>query len=236
MIVARSLLYTLVFYLWSALLALGGLPLLWLAPRPWVMGYMRSWARVVTWLLAAICGVRVEIRGREHLPPGPALIAAKHQCMFDTIAPLRAFSDPAYVMKHELLRIPVYGWYCARTGMIVVDRDANATALRRLMADARDRLRQGRQVVIFPEGHRMAPGAAADYKPGVAALYRDLEIPCIPMATNSGMHWPAHGFLRRPGAIVYEFLPAIPPGLHRGAFMRTLEERLETASTALLGL
>ena len=234
MILIRSLIYTLLFYLWSGFLAIVGLPLVWLAPRRWVMGLMKFWSGTIVWLLAAICGVRLEIRGRQHLPRGAALIAAKHQCMLDTMAPLPAFDDPSIVMKRELMNIPVYGWYARKTQMIVVDRDANAKALRRLLADARAQVADKRQIVIFPEGHRMAPGAAPDYKPGVAAIYRDLGLPCVPMATNSGMHWPAHCFLRRPGVIVYEFLEPIPAGLHRGEFMRTLQERLEAASTALL--
>ena len=236
MILLRSLLFTVIFYVWSATLAILGLPLLWLAPRSWVIGWMRFWAASTRGLLAVVCGVRVEFRGREHLPPGRALIAAKHQCMLDTMAPLTVFTDAAYVMKQELLRIPVYGWYAHATRMIVVDREANAKALRQLLVDARKCIADERQVVIFPEGHRMAPGATGEYKPGVAAIYRDLGLPCIPMATNSGEHWPAHGFLRRPGLIVYEFLAPIPAGLPRAEFMRVLEERLEAASTALLGV
>jgi len=174
------------------------------------------------------------VRGNEHLPPGAALIGAKHQCMFDTMAPLAVFSDAAYVMKKELLSIPFYGWYARKVGMLVVDREAHAKALRTLIAQARTRIAKGRQVVIFPEGHRTAPGTRGDYKPGVAALYRDLGLPCIPMATNSGVHWPAHGLLRRPGVIVYQFLEPIQAGLRRGEFMRILEERLETASSLLL--
>jgi 1-acyl-sn-glycerol-3-phosphate acyltransferase len=236
MIWLRSLLFTVIFYVWSAIVGISGLPLLWLAPRSWIVRWMRFWAASSSGLVGAICGVRVEIRGREHLPVGPALVAAKHQCMLDTIAPFAIFDDAAYVMKQELMRIPVYGWYTRRSRMIVIDREANAKALRQMLADTRQCIAQARQVVIFPEGHRMAPGAAGDYKPGVAALYRDLGLPCIPMATNSGVHWPAHGFLRRPGVIVYEFLAPIPAGLPRAEFMRVLEARLETASTALLGV
>jgi 1-acyl-sn-glycerol-3-phosphate acyltransferase len=236
MMLLRSLLFALVFYVWSAAVGILGLPLLWLAPRSWVVGWMRFWAASSTGLVAAICGVRVEIRGREHLPAGPALIAAKHQCMLDTMAPFAVFDDAAYVMKQELMRIPVYGWYTRRSKMIAIDREANAKALRQLLSDTRKCIADDRQVVIFPEGHRTAPGAKGDYKPGVAAVYRDLGLPCIPMATNSGVHWPAHGFLRRPGVIVYEFLPPIPVGLARAQFMRTLEQRLESASAALLGI
>jgi 1-acyl-sn-glycerol-3-phosphate acyltransferase len=229
----RSLLFTAIFYLWSTAMALCMAPLL-LAPRRSMLAMARLWARGAVVLVRAACGVRVEIRGCEHLPAGAALIGAKHQCMFDTMAPLSVFSDPCYVMRKELLRIPLYGQFCRKTEMIIVDREGGSAALRKLVADARDRTAKGRQVVIFPEGHRMAPGVTGDYKPGIAALYRELGLPCTPMATNSGIHWPAHGILRRPGLIVYQFLPPIPAGLHRGEFMRMLKERIETASAALL--
>jgi 1-acyl-sn-glycerol-3-phosphate acyltransferase len=232
-IVPRSLVFVAVFYLWSAVAALAMLPLL-LAPRRWMMKAMITWALGAMGLVRVICGVRVEVRGREHLPLGRALIGAKHQCMFDTMAPFTVFADGAYVMKRELMNIPFYGWYCRKAGMIVVDREAHAKALRQLIADARRCVAADRQVVIFPEGHRTPPGTHEDYKPGVAALYRDLGLPCTPLATNSGMHWPAHGFIRRPGLIVYEFLEPIPAGLRRAEFMQLLEARLEEASSRLL--
>lgn len=233
MILARSILFVGLFYLWSTAMALCMAPLL-LGPSRWVLAMARLWSWGTLVLVQAACNVRVEIRGREHLPPGAALIAAKHQCMLDTMAPLEVLANASYVMRKELLRIPFYGLFCSKAGMIVVDREGGSGALRKLIADTREKIGHGRQVVIFPEGHRMAPGMTGDYKPGIAALYRDLGLPCTPMATNSGAHWPAHGILRRPGLIVYEFLPAIPPGLHRGEFMRTLKARLESASTALL--
>ena len=234
MILARSLAFVALFYLWSAVAAIAILPL-FLAPRRWTLGAMAVWANGVIGMLRVVCGVQVEVRGRQYLPAGAALIAAKHQCMFDAMGPLAVFGDVAYVMKKELLKIPFYGWYSWKAGMIVVDRQGRAKALRKLVADARASLAQGRQVVIFPEGTRVAPGATGDYKPGIAALYRDLGQACVPMATNSGMHWPAHGLLRRPGVIVYEFLEPIPPGLHRKEFMRVLQDRLEASSNALLG-
>ena len=235
MIVVRSLVFVALFYLWSAIVAVGMLPLL-LAPRRWMAPLMRLWARGTMALVRLVCRVRVEFRGLEHLPAGAALIGAKHQCMFDTIAPLTVLADPAYVMRDSLLRIPFYGWFAVKAGMIPIDREGQASALRRLLADARARAGNGRQIVIFPEGTRTAPGTAAEYKPGVAALYRALDLPCTPMATNSGVHWPAHGFLRRPGLVVYQFLAPLPSGMGRAEFMRELEGRLETASRALLPL
>lgn len=234
MIWLRSLLFVTLFYLWSGFLYLAMIPVLF-APHRWMTWAMRTWGRGINALLP-ICGVRVEFRGLEHLPPGPALIAAKHQCMFDTMGPLSVFTDCCYVMKRELSRIPLYGLFTARAGMISIDREGQAGALRQLLAEGKARIAEGRQLIIFPEGHRTPPGEAGEYQPGIAGLYRSLGIPCTPMATNSGRHWPAHGFLRRPGTIVYEFLPPIPPGLPREAFMAELKDRIETASNRLLDL
>jgi 1-acyl-sn-glycerol-3-phosphate acyltransferase len=138
------------------------------------------------------------------------------------------------VLKKELMILPFFGWHAWKTGMIPVDRSAGAAALKKMVADVHDRLKTARQIIIFPEGTRIAPGETGDYKPGVAALYRDLGVPCYPVATNSGTSWPAHGFMRRPGKVVFEFLEPIPAGLKRGQFMSELETRIETASKALL--
>lgn len=233
MILLRSVVWMAVFYLWSLIVGVCMIPL-FLAPRRWMLATMTFWARGVNAMIKPICGITVDFRGLENLPKSRVLVAAKHQCMFDTMGPFAVLSDFSYVMKKELLIIPFYGWFSLKTGMIVVDREAHSKALRKLVADAKERMKDNRQVVIFPEGHRHDPGAAPDYKPGVAALYRELGVPCVPVATNSGVHWPAHGIRRLPGKIVYQFLEPIPPGLHRGEFMRLLQERIETASAALI--
>jgi 1-acyl-sn-glycerol-3-phosphate acyltransferase len=194
----------------------------------------RTWARATVWGVRVICGIRLEVRGREHIPQGAALVAAKHQSMLDTVTPFLFMPAPSVVLKRELLKLPIFGWFSRRAGMIVVNREAHAAALRGMLRDARIRAADGRQVIIFPEGTRQAPGAPPDYKPGVAALYRDLKLPCIPVAENIGLFWPPHGIIRRPGVAVIEFLPAIAPGLPREAFMAELETRIETASKALL--
>ena len=234
MILIRSLVFSAVFYVWSAISAIVMVPLL-VAPRRWMLAALRLWSLSLILLLRVICGIRVEIRGREYAPAGDALIAPKHQTMFDVFVQFSALKGSLFVFKKELMAVPIFGWIALKLGSIVVDRAGQATALRDMVRRAQEQFRlEDRQLVIFPEGTRKAPGAEPDYKPGVAALYRELGVTVHPMATNAGVHWPAHGFLRRPGVIVYEFLEPIPPGLKRGEFMRRLEDSIETACNRLL--
>jgi len=233
MILARSLVFALLFYLWSLTLCVIFLPAL-ILPRGVVVWAFKLWARGTVWLLGVCCAIRVEVRGREHAPSGRALIAAKHQCMFDVFAQFSVLPATAFVTKKELRWVPWFGWYAQRVGNIFVDREGHSAALKKLIREARDRFADGRQVVIFPEGTRTEPGAPGDYKPGIAALYREIEVPVHPVATNSGVHWSARGQAIRPGTIVFEFLEPIPPGLKRAEFMRLLSERIETASDRLL--
>lgn len=190
MIFIRSLLFILAFYLWSAVFAIAMLPLLVLSRR-WTMGAFRIWALGIFGLLAICCDIRVELRGREQMPKGRAIVAPKHQCMFDVFAQFAWLEDGCFVMRKELMRIPFFNLYAWKAGMVVLDREGGASALRQLIRDARDRLKEPRPLVIFPEGTRGEPGHAGDYHPGVAGLYRDLELPAHPVATNSGVHWPA---------------------------------------------
>jgi len=150
------------------------------------------------------------------------------------VALLAILPDACFVLKKELMPLPFFGWFAWKTKMIAVDRQGHAKALKDMARQARARLAEGRQIVIFPEGTRTEPGAPGDYKPGVAAIYRDLEGPCWPVATNSGVCWPAHGVMRHPGVVTFEFLEPIPAGLKRGPMMALLESRIETASSVLL--
>jgi 1-acyl-sn-glycerol-3-phosphate acyltransferase len=229
----RSLLFKLYFAFVSVVMTVGLTPLL-LGPRGLIIYAMRQWARLTLFGLAHIAGIGFELRGSQNLPKGGALIAAKHLSMFETIAFHILLADPALVMKRELLRIPLYGQYALRTKMIVVDRSAGAKALRKMLSDAKARLSENRQIVIFPEGTRVSPGAPPDYKPGIAALYAHLGAPCIPVALNSGLFWPKSGPLRRPGKIIIEVLAPIPPGLPRGDFTARLQGTIEPATAKLL--
>ena len=230
----RSLLYVALFYLWTAVVAITWTPAL-LGPRRWTLAMFHVWGRGVVVLLA-VCGIRVEVRGRQHIPTGPALVAPKHQCMLDVFAQFTWLPRSAFVMKQELAWVPWLGWYARKAGAIVIDREGGAATMRQVIREGIPLFKSGAQIVIFPEGTRQTPGTPPDYKPGIAALYRELNVPVYPVATNAGVHWPAHGFMRKPGLIVFEYLEPIPPGLKRAEFMRILQERIETKSNELLAL
>lgn len=232
MTIVRSLAYAVVFYVTTALFLVLGSPLL-LAPRSWAMAGLKLHGLTCVWLLRVIAGTRLEVRGRENLPAGACLVAAKHQSAWDTFALVPLFPDPAIVLKSELASIPLYGWFCRKFEHIIIKRDRAAVALKAMLADARQRADQGRQIVIFPEGTRTPPGAPPDYKPGIVALYEGLGLPCVPVALNSGLFWPRRSLMRFPGTIVVEFLPPIPAGLDRRTFRSELEARIETASSRL---
>ena len=233
LVLIRSVVFFAVFYIETALfLVLGSW--LFVAPRSWAMAGLKTHALASLWLLRHITGTRMEVRGIDKLPKGACLVVSKHQSAWDTFALVPLFRDPAIVLKDELKWIPFYGWFCVKFEHILVKRDKAALALKRMIADARQRAEQGREIVIFPEGTRRPPGAPPDYKPGYVALYEGLELPCVPLALNSGLYWPRRSILRFPGTIVVEFLDPLPAGMPRKEFRRVIEARLEEASARLI--
>ena len=233
MTVLRSLAFSLLFYLWTTLAAFALLPTLVLPRRVLVRG-QTLWALGVLALLAHIARIGVEVRGAAHLPDGPAIIASKHQSAWDTLIYHVVVKDPALVIKRELLAIPFYGWYCRKSAMIPVDRRGGVGALKALLGAAQHALREGRPLVIFPEGTRSAVGQRPDYQPGVAALYTKLGVPVLPVAVNSGLVWPRRRRVRGPGTITLAFQTPIAPGLGRTAFMAQLRDRIESATDQLV--
>ena len=233
MLIARSLLFNLVFYLHITLRMMALLALLPFSRKGMVRA-VQAWARDNLRLLKLITGTRVEFRGLERLPPGAVLVAAKHQSTWETFALLTILDDPTFVLKRELMWVPLFGWLAAKAGMVPVNRGAGSSALADMNQRAREEAARGRQIVIFPEGTRRAPGAEPTYKFGIAHLYGNLNIQCVPVALNSGLFWPRRRFIRRPGTIVVEILDPIPPGLPRKEFMDELQARLEAASAKLL--
>lgn len=232
MTILRSTLFLLWFALMTATLAILFLPSL-LMSRAGAAWLGRNWSLASIWGLRVFAGTKFEVRGTK--PPNGVLVAIKHMSMWDTMAIYALLDDPAIVAKRSLLKIPFYGWYLRKARMIAIDRDAGASALRAMAAAARAEIAHRRSIAIFPEGTRKQPGAPPDYKPGVAGLYGQLDVPCYPVALNSGLYWTGPmGFLKKKGTIVIDFLAPIPPGLSRREFMPRLESEIESATAKLI--
>lgn len=233
MVLLRSLIFNVFFYVHTTVMLIVMLPTTAMS-KDALMACVRSWARVNRWAITALAGVKVDIRGLENLPKGGMIVACKHQSTFETAATLDFFSDPTFVLKKELLSIPLFGWYAKKAEQIPVDRAAGRTALAEMTQRARREVQRGRQIIIYPEGTRRPAGAEPHYKHGVANLYAQLDVPLVPVALNSGLFWPRHGFFRPAGTIVVEFLPPIPPGRDAEEAFVAMREVIETASDRLI--
>ena len=227
----RSFVFIVVLNTWTFLLGLLYLPLL-LASEKVVAAAARFWLKGVMGLLRLICGLSYQVRGE--VPKGAALVASKHQSTLETFAFRQILDDPAVILKQELLRIPFFGWYLAKTGVIAIDRSAGMKALKEMVKGAEAAAQAGRQVLIFPEGHRQEVGATPDYHSGVAMIYAGLNRACVPVALNSGLFWGRGSLAKRSGVVTIEFLPAIPPGLDRKAFMAQLQDSIEAGTARLV--
>ncbi|MEZ5669874.1 MAG: lysophospholipid acyltransferase family protein [Alphaproteobacteria bacterium] len=230
---ARAVAFYLLAAVWTVLL---GIPYtaLFLFPRRVMQNCGAFYSRGLLVLLRLTTGIRHEVRGLDRLPPPPYILAAKHQSAWETLALPTILRRPAIVLKRSLYRIPVFGWYLKASGQIGIDRNAGASALRQMIADARRAAAEGRPIVIFPEGTRTAPGEARAFHVGISALYDKLRLPVVPVALNSGLYWPRESSAKHPGRIVIEFLPALPADLARKALMVRLHEAINVASDRLV--
>jgi 1-acyl-sn-glycerol-3-phosphate acyltransferase len=234
-LLARSLTFNALFYANLLVHMIVALPTLVL-PYPILRAFIRSYARSSLWLLRVICGTTVSWRGTENIPRGSCIVACKHQSAWETFALYAVLEDPIYILKRELMWIPLFGWYTWKAGLIPVDRSAGMAALSRMTARARWAMAgpRARQLVIFPEGTRRPPGAEPSYKPGIVHLYARADLPCVPAALNSGLFWPRRSLVRLPGTIIVEFLRPIAPGFDRTEFLTHLQDTIEAASARLL--
>jgi 1-acyl-sn-glycerol-3-phosphate acyltransferase len=231
--IVGSGLYNCVFIGWTAV-AVTLMILLLPFPRFAMQRAVKAWAWSQHWALKALVGLDFELRGRENILPGGAIYASKHQSAWDTYVFYLLFSDPSYIMKKELMQIPVWGWMARKCEAISVDRAGGGQALKALVRDTRQRIEQDRPVIIFPEGTRTRPGTRLPYHPGIAAVYSQCDAPVVPVALNSGLFWGRRSYAKQAGRIIIEFLPALPSGLKRREFMARLEHDIETASLRLM--
>lgn len=229
----RSSLFKAVFYIWTALFCVLYVPFFWL-PRNALIACQGWWSHGVLFLLKLIMNIRLEVRGKEYVPKGGAFLAMKHQSSFDTFVMHTVVSHPAFVMKKELLKIPLYGNFCKSTGMIPVDREGGLKALKDMMQKSARAIENDRQLIIFPEGSRTLPGSSLKYQSGIFGIYKYAKVPVIPVALNSGVYWPKKGHLVPGGTIVFDFLRPIEAGKKKKEFMDELTTKIENASLNLL--
>jgi len=229
----RSLVFNILFYLVFLFWVVIALPT-FVLPRAAMLAVANWWAQSNILLMRAICNIKVEFRGVEKIPKGPLIVASKHQSMWETISMLRFFEAPFFALKRELMFIPIFGLFLLKTSMIAIDRRAGGRALIVMARRARQEVLGGRQFVIFPEGTRRPVGAPPQYKPGIALIYSDCGVPCLPVALNSGLFWPRRTFMRYPGTLVVEFLDPLPPGLPRDEFLIRMRTAIEEATDRLV--
>lgn len=227
-----SLLFSIFFIVWLCGLAIIGLPFLF-TPRSMTIRLVKFWGRGVLKALKLFCTIDYQLEGLEHLPKAPFIIAAKHQSTFETIALYTLLDDVVVIIKRELLLIPFYGWYVAKTRMIPIDRGNGVVALRKMLKRADESKSKQQIILVFPEGTRTKPGAKPQYKGGVAALYHHLDVPVVPLSLNSGLFWGKRQFMKPPGTIYLRFHPAIAPHLAKQEFTAKLENVIETGTNSL---
>ena len=226
MALLRSTLFAIAFYGWTVIAVLLSFPISLFGTQA-VRKWAHVWVLVHRWCARYILGINSRIEGTP--PSGAALVAVKHQSMYETLEIVLMLDQPAIVLKRELARIPLWGWVVRRYGVIPVDRSAGAAALRRMMRAGEEAIGEGRQIVIFPEGTRVPVGAAPPLQSGFAGLYRALRLPVVPVAVDSGRLWPKGRLVKRPGSVTVRFGAAIPAGLNRDE----IEVRVHAAINAL---
>jgi 1-acyl-sn-glycerol-3-phosphate acyltransferase len=225
--------FNVLFYLNTLVHLLFGLPTFFMPYRA-IIAVAKSWGRVNLVLLRTVAGIDCEIRGREKIPKGPIIVAAKHQSAWETFALLPLLENPVFILKRELQWIPIFGWLTIKGRMVPVRRGGGSQTLAAMVERARIELADSRQLIIFPEGTRRPAGAEPRYKAGVALLYAAEGVPCVPIALNSGLFWPRRSLWRFPGTVVADVLDPIPPGLGKEAFFDRLQNDIETATARLI--
>ncbi|MCK1708900.1 MULTISPECIES: lysophospholipid acyltransferase family protein [unclassified Bradyrhizobium] len=229
LIFLRSLVFNVLFYAVLVGLAIVALPT-FLMPARALLTVAGWWAKASIFLMRVICNIKVEVRGAEKIPEGPLLVVAKHQSFWETFALMPFFNRPIFILKRQLMHIPVFGQFLRKIEMIAINRSAGVKALLDMTRRARAAVRSGRQLLIFPEGTRRPPGAPPDYKTGFAQIYSACGVQCLPIALNSGLFWPRRTFMRYPGTLVVEFLDPLPPGLPKDEFIARVRDVIEDAT------
>lgn len=231
MLLFRSILFDVLYWVVMVVMGLLCVPLAIASPQGATWS-VQNFNRIGLWMLRMICGLRIEVRGE--VPRGDVLVASKHQSFLDILAHVTTLPRPRFIMKDELKWVPILGVYTLRMGSTPVVRGKKGAAVKKMVDSAEKNAREPGQLVIYPQGTRLAPGVVAPYKVGAAVLYERMGVACVPAATNAGVFWGRKSPIRKPGVAVIEYLEPIPAGLPAQQFLSILEERVEAASARLL--
>ena len=229
----RSIFFYLFLYFWTILLGIISLPYL-LLPRKYTLELANIWINGILILLRIICRINYEIKGEENIPKKGVIVASKHQSAFETLLLFKFINKSIFIHKKELFFIPIFGLYLKKSNMVSINRKEGPKAMRKMIKDVKENINKGFSIIIFPEGTRTPVGERKPYKYGITALYKGLNVPCLPVAINAGYFWSRRRFLRYPGKMVIEFLKPIPPGLEQEKFSKLLYDTIEDQSDILL--
>ena len=234
MLIIRSFLFNFCYIFWTFLVGVIFWPIVFFPTHLIILVVGKIWARGLYFFLRLFCNLKLELKGKENIPQQGAIFASKHQSTLETIMFHILIKKPVYVLKQELLDIPVFGYYLKKMGMIAIDRNGGIRSLKILLNQVQEKIKQGYNIIIFPEGTRIAPGETGEYNIGIAAIYNLKIAPVIPVALNTGCFWPKSSFVRKPGSFIIEFLPAMSSELTKTEFMQELQIKIESASKKLL--
>lgn len=225
-----SLIFNIFYVLWTVLVGVLFCPAIFLPQRIIILIVGQIWARGLYFFLRFSCRLKLDLKGKENIPNGPAIFASKHQSALETFMFHLLIKKPVFVLKKELLRIPIFGFYLKRMGMIAIDREGGIKSLKLLLRQVEEKIKLGYSVIIFPEGTRTAPGEVVEYNSGISAIYNLKAAPIVPIALNTGKFWPRNSFIKKSGKFMIKFLPKLPDDLDKKEFMQILKERIERES------
>ena len=232
--IIRSLLFNFCYISWTLIVGIIFWPVVFLPTEIIILVVGKIWAQGLYFFLKLFCNLKLELKGSNNIPKTSAIFTSKHQSTLETFMFHILIHKPVFVLKQELLNIPVFGYYLKKMGMIAIDRDGGIKSLKILLKQVEEKIKQGYSIIIFPEGTRVTPGASKTYNAGIAAIYNIKVANVIPVALNTGCFWPKNSFLKKPGKFTIEFLPAMSNDLDKREFMKYLEEIIETRSKDLV--
>ncbi len=232
--IIRSFIFNCFYVFWTLAVGILFFPVVFMPTHIIILVIGKIWAQGLYFFLKILCNLKLDLKGVENRPKVPAIYASKHQSALETFMYHILVHKPVFVLKKELLNIPVFGYYLKKMGMIAIDRSGGIKSLKILLKEVQDKLDDGYSIIIFPEGTRTKPGDQVEYNAGIAAIYNLKAASIIPIALNTGCFWPKDSFLKKPGKFTIEFLPAISNDLNKKEFMSQLEEQIETKSKELI--